>query len=62
MRRIGGMVQLMVRRAHQHAPPDAGEWNPDLAVLELRGQVDVKQHQHILIEQGERHRLRPSAY
>jgi hypothetical protein len=41
---IGGMMQLMVRGAHKQAPPQAGERNPDLAVLKLRGQVDVKQH------------------
>ena len=59
MGRIGGVVQLMVGRAHEHAAPDAGERDPDLAVLKLGGQIDVKQHQDVLVEQRERHRLAP---
>src|ERR1700733_15677765 len=59
MRWICGMVELMMRRAHEHAPQKAGEWYPDLTVLELRGKVNVQQHQHVLVEQGERHRLSP---
>ncbi len=52
-------MQLVVRGAHEKAAPGAREWNPDLRMLELRRQIDVENHEDVVVEEEERCRPSP---